>query len=253
MIRGVLLDIGGVIAVGRDLLPGALGALAQLRDTGLPIRLITNTTRQPRRDLQAQLDGWGLGTDPADLFTPATAACAYLLARGLQPCLIVHPRLELEFDGLPAGDSVAVVVGDAGEGFTYGALNHAFRRLEDGADFLALARNRMFMEPEGVSLDAGPFVAALEYACGRPARLLGKPAPAFFLEAIQSLGLPPAQVAMIGDDAESDIAGAMALGCRGILVRTGKYRHGDEVRIIPAPDVVVADLTEAASWILASV
>jgi HAD superfamily hydrolase (TIGR01458 family) len=253
MIRGVLLDIGGVIAVGRDLLPGALGALAQLRDTGLPIRLITNTTRQPRRDLQAQLDGWGLGTDPADLFTPATAARAYLLARGLQPCLIVHPRLEPEFDGLPAGDSVAVVVGDAGEGFTYGALNHAFRRLEDGADFLALARNRMFMEPEGVSLDAGPFVAALEYACGRPARLLGKPAPAFFLKAIQSLGVPPAQVAMIGDDAESDIAGAMALGCRGILVRTGKYRHGDEVRIIPAPDVVVADLTEAASWILASV
>jgi HAD superfamily hydrolase (TIGR01458 family) len=253
MIRGVLLDIGGVIAVGRDLLPGALEALDQLRGTGLPVRLITNTTRQPRQDLQAQLEGWRLGTDPADLFTPATAARAYVLARGLQPCLLVHPRLEPEFDGLPADGPVAVIVGDAGDGFTYEALNHAFRRLEDGADFLALARNRMFMEPDGPSLDAGPFVAALEYACGRPARLLGKPAPAFFLEALQSLGLPPAQVAMIGDDAESDIAGAMALGCRGILVRTGKYRRGDETRITPAPDAVVTDLAEAVSWILASV
>jgi HAD superfamily hydrolase (TIGR01458 family) len=250
MIRGVLLDIGGVIAIGQDLLPGALKALDQLRGAGLPVRLITNTTRQSRQDLQAQLDSWGLGTDPADLFTPATAARAYLLAHGLQPCLLVHPRLEPEFAQIPAGDRVAVVVGDAGDAFTYGALNRAFRQLLDGADFVALARNRMFTEPDGISLDAGPFVAALEYACGRTARLLGKPAPAFFLEAIHSLGLPPAEVAMIGDDAESDIAGAMALGCRGILVRTGKYRSGDEARITPAPDVVVTDLTEAVAWLL---
>ncbi|HYG90440.1 MAG TPA: TIGR01458 family HAD-type hydrolase [Azospirillum sp.] len=251
MIRGVLLDIGGVVAIGRDLLPGALDALDSLRVAGLPIRLITNTTRQSRQALQAQLDNWGLGTDPAVLFTPATAARAYLLAHGLHPHLLVHPRLEPEFAGLPAGGPVAVVVGDAGDAFTYGALNGAFRRLLEGADFLALARNRMFTEPDGPSLDAGPFVAALEYACGRTARLFGKPAPAFFLEALHSLRLPPAEVAMIGDDAESDIAGAMALGCRGILVRTGKYRPGDEARIAPAPDAVVADLTEAVAWLLA--
>jgi HAD superfamily hydrolase (TIGR01458 family) len=251
MIRGVLLDIGGVIAVGQNLLPGAIEALDQLRGAGLPVRLITNTTRQTRQDLQVQLDNWGLGTDPSDLFTPATAARAYLLAHGLQPCLLVHPRLEPEFDRLPCGGPVAVIVGDAGDAFTYDALNHAFRLLLDGAEFLALARNRMFTEPDGPSLDAGPFVAALEYACGRTARLLGKPDPTFFREALHSLGLSPAEVAMIGDDAESDIAGAMALGCRGILVRTGKYRSGDEARITPAPDAVVADLTEAVAWLLA--
>jgi ribonucleotide monophosphatase NagD (HAD superfamily) len=105
----------------------------------------------------------------------------YLLAHGLEPHLLVHPRLEPEFDGLPTGGPMAVVVGDAGDAFTYGALNDAFRRLVDGAEFLALARNRMFTEPDGPSLDAGPFVVALEYACTRSARLLGKPAPAFFL------------------------------------------------------------------------
>ncbi len=250
MVKGVLLDIGGVIAVGQALLPGALTALNRLRRAGVPVRLITNTTRQSRHALQAQLDSWGLGTDPDALFTPATAARAYLLAQGLQPHLLVHPRLVPEFDGLPAGGSIAVVVGDAGDAFTYGALNAAFRRLLEGAEFLALAHNRMFTEPDGPSLDAGPFVVALEYACGRRARLLGKPAPAFFLEAIYSLGLLPAEVAMIGDDADSDIAGAMALGCRGILVRTGKYRPGDETRIIPAPNAVVPDLTEAVAWLL---
>jgi ribonucleotide monophosphatase NagD (HAD superfamily) len=108
----------------------------------------------------------------------------------------------------------------------------------------------VFTEPDGPSLDAGPFVVALEYACARRARLLGKPAPAVFLEALHSLGLVLAEIAMIGDDADSDMAGAMALGCRGILVRTGKYRPGDETRIIPAPDAVVADLTEAVAWLL---
>jgi HAD superfamily hydrolase (TIGR01458 family) len=250
MIRGVLLDIGGVIAVGQALLPGALTALDRLRRADLPVRLITNTTRQSRHALQTQLDTWNLGTAPDALFTPATAARAYLLAHGLEPHLLVHPRLEPEFDGLPTGGPMAVVVGDAGDAFTYGALNDAFRRLVDGAEFLALARNRMFTEPDGPSLDAGPFVVALEYASTRSARLLGKPAPAFFLEALHSLGLPPADVAMIGDDAESDIAGAMALGCRGILVRTGKYRLGDEARITPAPDAVVPDLTEAVAWLL---
>ena len=123
MIQGVLLDIGGVIAVGQALLPGALTALDRLRRAGLPVRLITNTTRQSRHALQTQLDSWNLGTAPDALFTPATAARAYLLAHGLEPHLLVHPRLEPEFDGLPTGGPMAVVVGDAGDAFTYGALN----------------------------------------------------------------------------------------------------------------------------------
>ena len=68
MVQGVLLDIGGVIAVGQALLPGALTALDRLRHAGLPVRLITNTTRQSRHALQSQLDSWNLGTAPDALF-----------------------------------------------------------------------------------------------------------------------------------------------------------------------------------------
>jgi ribonucleotide monophosphatase NagD (HAD superfamily) len=80
--------------------------------------------------------------------------------------------------------------------------------------------------------------------------LCGKPAPAFFREALHSLGLPPAEVAMIGDGAESEFAGAMALGCRGILAQTGKYCSEEETRIVPAPDAMVADVTEAVACLL---
>ncbi len=252
MFKGVLLDLGGVVYVGDAPLPGALEALGRLRASGAALRYITNTTRTPKRAMLDKLRRLGVPAGEADLFMPALAARRHIEARGLSPALLVHPALEEDFAGLSAEGPKAVVVGDAARGFTYPALNAAFRALEAGAEFLALARNRSFQDDDGaLSLDAGPFVAALEFASGREATLFGKPSRAFFEAALGSLGCSGAQAVMIGDDVESDIAGAMAVGMAGLLVRTGKYRPGDEARVTPPPNAVLADLTEAVDWILA--
>jgi ribonucleotide monophosphatase NagD (HAD superfamily) len=55
---------------------------------------------------------------------------------------------------------------------------------------------------------------------------------------------------MIGDDAASDVGGALAAGMGGILVQTGKYRPGDEDKIGHAGAVVVPDMTVAVERIL---
>ncbi len=124
--------------------------------------------------------------------------------------------------------------------------------VEQGASFLALARNRSFQDADGaLSLDAGPFVAALEYASGREATLFGKPSRAFFEAALGSLGCAADQAVMVGDDVESDVAGAMAVGLMGVLLRCGKYRPGDEALVEPPPSAVLADLAEAIDWIMA--
>lgn len=253
MIEAVLLDLGGVVYVGDAPLPGALDALRRLRASGLGLRFLTNTTRQPRRALLEKLAAMGVPVEPDELFMPSLAARRRLEAEGLAPHLLVHPALEEDFAGLPGGAPCAVVIGDAGEGFTYGALNEAFRVLERGAVFLALAKNRSFQDADDrLSLDAGPFVAALEYATGWEATVLGKPSHAFFAAALDSLGCGPEAAVMVGDDAEADVAGAQAAGLRGLLVRTGKYRTGDEATIAPAPAAVVDDLGAAADWILAA-
>ena len=93
--------------------------------------------------------------------------------------------------------------------------------------------------------------ALLEYATGREATVFGKPAPAFFGAALAGLGCAADRAVMIGDDVEADVAGAMACGIAGILVRTGKYRAGDENLIDPPPTAVVADFAEAVAWVLA--
>ncbi|HBA33813.1 MAG TPA: TIGR01458 family HAD-type hydrolase, partial [Gammaproteobacteria bacterium] len=92
--------------------------------------------------------------------------------------------------------------------------------------------NRYFRTEDGaLHLDAGPFIRALAYAAGVDPIYLGKPAPAFFQMACETMGLPPGEVLMIGDDVEADILGALNAGLKAALVKTGKYQPGDENKL----------------------
>ena len=252
MIRAVLLDLAGVVYQGEQPLPGAVTAVGALRDAGLRLRFLTNTTRTPRRELLRRLEAMGVPIAQEELFTPAQAANVWLRAKKLSPYLLVHPALKEDFESLDGAKGEAVVVGDAGEAFTYPALNTAFRKLIAGAEFLALARNRTFKDIDGeLSLDAGAFVTALEYSSRREATLLGKPAPAFFRSALAGTGSGGEEAVMVGDDAEADVAGALAAGIgSALLVRTGKYRQGDEEKVEPRPTQTVDDLAAATRWIM---
>ncbi len=252
MIRAVLLDLAGVVYQGERPLPGAVDAVADLRRAGFPLRFLTNTTRMPRRTLLKRLNAMGIAIADEELFTPAAGAWAWLAANRLAPHLLIHPDLREDFADLPAAEDEAVVVGDAADGFTYAALNAAFRKLIAGAELLALARNRSFKDEDGaLSLDAGAFVAALEFASQHEARVFGKPAPGFFKGALASIGCGGEEAVMVGDDVEADVAGALAAGLgSALLVQTGKYRRGDEEGVTPSPTDTVEDLAAAVRWIM---
>lgn len=251
-IEAVLVDLGGVVYVGDQPLPGSLEALSRLKAAGVKLRYITNTTRRTRDALLDKLARIGLAAVPDELFTPARAALDYLHANDLEAVPLVHPSLAPELEGIHGRRGRALVVGDAGDAFSYRSLNDAFRILDAGAEFLALAKNRYFRDDDGgLALDAGPFVAALEFATRREALVLGKPSRDFFHSAVASLGASPAGTVMIGDDVDADVAGAIDAGLQGVLVRTGKYQTGDENDVSPAPHFVAEDLAAAADWILA--
>ena len=252
MNRGVLLDHAGVVYEGDHVLPGAIDAVARLHAAGLPLRFVTNTTTKTKQALLERLLALGLEIAEDELFTPGQAARHWLTEHEASPMLLVHPNLETEFEDLPEGARRAVVIGDAGEAFTYDNMNRVFRALVDGATLLALAKNRTFKGDNGLlSLDAGAFVTALEYSSGQEAIILGKPAPDFYAGALTSMGCAPENAVMVGDDAEADVAGALRAGlARALLVRTGKYRDGDENRFDPQPTATVADLSAATEWIL---
>ncbi|MFY0310450.1 TIGR01458 family HAD-type hydrolase [Leisingera sp. D0M16] len=254
MIQTVLLDLSGVLYQGNEAIPGAVQALARLRSSGRQVRCLTNSTRQPKRLILRKLNKLGFAIGPEEVFTPVAAALDWLARTGHSPHLLVHPALEEEFGQCERTGPPAVIAGDAAQAFSYDNMNRAFRLLLDGAPLVALADNRVFLDEDGqLSLDAGCFITALEHAAGVRAMLFGKPDPEFFQAAVASTGAAPAQAAMIGDDAESDVAGALAAGLnQAYLVRTGKYRDGDETRFTPKPTATTADVGGAVSCITAS-
>ena len=254
MIKGVLLDLAGVLYVGDHLIPGAVQAVHRLHDLDLPVGFATNTTRLPKQGVIERLKRLGLTIAADDLVTPAAAARTWLDAHDAAPHLLIHPALEPDFAGIPHRPNRAVIVGDAGQGFAYDTMNAAFRALMDGAGLLALAKNRYFRdEDDQLSLDAGGFVAALEYAAGRNAVVLGKPAAAFYEAASARLGCNPGEVVMVGDDVETDVSGALAAGIgHALLVRTGKYHPSVEDTANPPPTAMVADIGAAVDWIAAT-
>lgn len=254
MISGILLDLSGVLYESDHVIPRAADAVTRLRDAGLPMRFVTNTTRSTKQALCARLTRIGLPIAVGEIFSPSGAACAWLEAHACTPHLLVHPALREEFSDVSVGDASAraVVVGDAADGFSYGALNAAFRALMDGAEFIALAENRYFKDEDArLSLDAGPFVKALAFACGRDPVIMGKPSRAFYDLALASIDCPRQEAVMVGDDVAADVSGALAAGVgHALLVRTGKYRTGDEFCSPPRPSAVVDDVWDAATWVL---
>ncbi len=249
-IRGVLIDLDGVVHQRGAAIPGSLEAISKLRQLGLEFRFVTNITRVPLRLVIDELEKIGVVTERSHVFTPAVAARAYIEDHDLDPHFLTRSALREDFVNLKAGKRPAVVIADAYDEFSYANLNGAFRLIEQGAEFLALARNRSFRDADGeLSLDVGGFVACLEYASNRKAHVLGKPSRDFFRLAVTHMGLAPAATVMIGDDAEFDVSAAIKAGLHGVLVRTGKYKPGAEDSVHPKPDAVVKNLLEAVDLI----
>jgi phospholysine phosphohistidine inorganic pyrophosphate phosphatase len=235
--RAYLLDLDGTLYAGGKSIPGAPEALARLRRRGIPCRMVTNTTSRSRAMLVQRLRDYGFEVSPEEVYTATLAGTAVAKDAGYR-CVapfVPEPALtdmdDLELCGGTSGRAGsrspdAVLLGDLGEGWTYSLMQEAFEYLMSGAGLIALSRDRYWLDAGRLVLDAGPFVAGLEFASGKSAVVAGKPSPAFYAAALRSLGLDtPAAVAMVGDDLWSDVQGAQRAGLQGWLVRTGKYRE----------------------------
>ena len=229
-IKGLLIDLDGVIYIGDKAIPGAWEALEYLRQKKYRFRFVSNTTRKSRRAISWHLSAMGFDIPESYIFTPPVAASRYMQDAGKSRAyLLVTGDVDRDFTPVAGGDLPAavdyVIIGDAGDRLTYDSLNRAFRYLMDGAELIALEKDRYWMASDGLSLSAGPFVSALEFATGKTAVVMGKPSPSFFDLALRDMGLTPGEAVMIGDDVLTDIGGAHVIGMDGILVRTGKFRE----------------------------
>jgi HAD superfamily hydrolase (TIGR01458 family) len=250
--QSFLIDLDGVLYVGKNPVEGARECLDRMEDLGYDYRFVSNSTRRCRSSVARRLQSLGYDVDERRIFTPPLAAIDHMKKAAKERCFLltagdVHRDFEDAGIIVAEGDVDFVVVGDAGDRFTFESLNRAMRLILDGAGILALEKDRYWMESDGLVLSTGPFVAALEYATGKRAQLMGKPSKDFFRLALDDLGATPKDAAMIGDDILTDVLGAQSMGMKGILVKTGKYRSDEAAASGVKPDLLLdsfADLIE---------
>jgi HAD superfamily hydrolase (TIGR01458 family) len=242
-IKAVLCDIGGVLYVGESPIEGAIEAVKRIKEH-YPIRFLTNTTQKTSAQVVAKLQKMGFDISADEVITALDVTKMFLENEKSSAEFLLTDDAKAFFDELRAYPKKYVVVGDAQENFSYTNLNRAFRELLHGAELLAIAKNRYFKDSDNeLSMDAGCFVAALEYASAKESVLIGKPSEEFYHLACADMGVKPQECIMIGDDIEGDVKGAQDAGLQAILVRTGKFTQSDLQRGI-TPDRTLASITE---------
>ena len=232
--------------------------MRRLRADGHRIRFVSNTTTRSRAQVGDQLRLMGIEVEDDELQT--TGAVAARVLKGKRVLALTMPGLLDDLEGLQlVGMNVeAVLLGGADEGeetgrvFSYLNLNRAFHELEAGAGLYCLHKNRWWQTADGARLDAGAFVAGLEYAADIEATVLGKPSNAYFAAALEALNAEAGLTWMVGDDLETDIVGAHKHGMKTLLVRTGKFRPDDVERSSVQPDGIVSSIAQLPDWLEAN-
>ncbi len=222
-IAGLLMDIDGVLSVRGEPIAGAAAALAEVRRLGIPLRLLTNVTMRSRADVAAGLQRMGFEVEAGDIYTASALAAHYLRQQGSPPIWVLLNGTALaDFAGIPMTEEAPafVVLGDLGDGFNAGVMHRIYRALLGGAQLVAIQHNAAWIAADGPRLDVGAWAAALEYAAGQRALVMGKPSALAYQLPAQAMGLAPAQMAMVGDDPEVDLVGARAVGMQTVFVRT---------------------------------
>ena len=252
----ILLDIDGVLQVSGEAVLGAPDAVRALREEGHRLRFVTNNTTRARDQLAGELQAIGFDLEGEDITTTPLAAGKLLQGKRVFALTMDSIRDDLaEYVELVSDGADAVLLGGADEGnetgdvFSYDNLNKAFAELREGARLVCLHKNKWWQTSRGPLLDAGAFVAGLEYAADVKAEIVGKPTAAYFEAALAEVDATPAEAVMVGDDVEADIGGAKAIGMQGVLVRTGKFRPAALREAEPQPDAVVDSIADLPAYL----
>ena len=226
-IRGIIFDIDGVLEYQDKVYPGAVKVENALRERGMILRFLTNSTLKSRASCAAKLRKAGFGALDEEVFTASFATAMYL--RELNPrsvwVMVEREGLDEFKDFLQDGENPEyVVVGDNRSRFDFEHLNQALRMLKRGAKLIGMQPELIDSSLGELELNVGSWVGMLERAAGIEATYIGKPSRFAFEMPLKTMGLEKNQVLVVGDRVATDIKGAKTLGMKCVLIRTGEFR-----------------------------
>jgi len=256
-VKAVLIDLDGVVYVGRDAIPGAAGFLSEARRRGLKFLLVTNNSTTAPELVAERLRGMQIDVEPDEILTSAQAAVGYV-KRHAEPgarLRIVGEaglRQAAEREGFAVVDdgqaAVDWVIAGLDRAFTYEKLAAATRAIMQGAHFVATNADALLpVEGGQVVPGAGTMIAAIKTATGVEPVVVGKPEPGLFEHGLERLGgLSAETAAMIGDRIDTDVDGGRRAGLHTILVLSGVTTPAEAAVATPPPDAIRPNLASVA-------
>lgn len=249
---GLLVDLDGVVWIGREPVPGSAETLRALLEAGKRVAFVTNNPGKLPSAYAERLGELGVEVGAEQIVTAGVAVArlageaagegggAFVIGGAPLKEMVAATGARL-LEGEEAWEAKAVVV-SGHRGFDYEELVTAKRALERGAALFATSHDPTMPYPDGELPGTGAILAAVETASGRRAEIAGKPERHLFEMAREALG-DCESVAMIGDRVSSDIAGGKAAGLETILVLSGTTTPKQAQDAEPAPDHVLESLS----------
>jgi glycerol-1-phosphatase len=247
-----ILDLDGCVWVGGEPTPGAVEALDELRVAGKQLSFATNNAYESGEDLVAQLWKIGVRASLRDVVTVGGAMQHFLAETRLgRTAFVIGTQAMLRHVGdaglkvlnatdLASRAEVVVVAGTTD--LVYDDLRVAVQAVLRGADLLGTARDPTYPQPDGLWPGTGSLLAAVEYATGRTAQIVGKPEPQLFHTAIDRMGT--GRTLVVGDRVSSDLAAAAAAELDAALVRSDGSDYAELDGFEPKPVAVADTLAE---------
>lgn len=249
---GLLIDLDGVVWIGRDPVPGSAEALRELLEAGKRLVFVTNNPGKHPAAYAERLGELGVEVGAEQIVTAGMVVArlageaagagggAFVIgAAALKEMVAASGARVLEGE---EGREAGVVVVSGHRGFDYAELLTAKRALERGAALFATSHDPTMPFPGGEVPGTGAVLAAVETASGRRAEIAGKPERHLFEMAREALG-ECESVAMVGDRLSSDIEGGTRAGLETILVLSGTTTREQAGAASPAPDFVLESLS----------
>jgi len=238
----VILDLDGCVWLGSAPVPGAPEAVAELRASGRGVAFVTNDPRRSTEEYVAKLWSVGIQASVADVVTVGGAAqhllnerhsgrTAFVIGTEAMHRHVAGAGLRV-LNGTDLASRAEVVVVAGTDHLGYDDLRLANLALRRGADLVATSRDPVYPTEEGLVPGTGAILAAVEYASGSTARIVGKPEPELFRAALDRLG--EGRTLVVGDRLDADVAAAAKAGLDAALVLTGGT-SAEEAEAAPEP------------------
>jgi HAD superfamily hydrolase (TIGR01458 family) len=238
-IKGILSDLDGTLYFRGKAIDGAIETVNLLRKKGIKLLFFTNTDSKSPDTVLRYLHELGFSITQEELYTPIIALKQFLRKNTDKSIFLVTSKeVEKEFleFNISKDSPDYVIIADFRDNWDVNRLNEAFKYILKGAKLLGTQGNRYFLDRKANPvIDTGSFINMLSYAANIEPVIFGKPSVDYFCQALEKLKLSSNEVIVIGDDIETDIQGALNVGLKGILVKTGKgaFEKSSKIKIEP--------------------